>query len=112
MKLIKKYWKLIIGAVTGIFALLFIFSKKNTNEKLESTKKKIDTNNIEIVKIDEKIESIKQTKSKLKKTVKSQKLKIETKKTQKSDGPPKEEVPTSISRLQAAKSNILKRSRK
>ena len=66
MKLIKKYWKLIIGAVAGVFALLFIFSKKNTNEKLESTKKKIDTNNNEIVKIDEKIKTIKQ-KLKLKK---------------------------------------------
>ena len=44
MKLIKKYWKFIIGAVTAIFALLFIFSKKSKNKKLESTQKKIDTN--------------------------------------------------------------------
>ena len=33
MKLIKKYWKLIIGILAGIFGAIFIFSKKSTNKK-------------------------------------------------------------------------------
>ena len=70
MKLIKKYWKLIAGAIAGILGLLFIFSKKNTTKKLEKTKKKIDNNNKEITKLDGKLEHEKQEKAKVKKTVK------------------------------------------
>ena len=57
--MIKKYWKLIAGAIVGIFGLLFIFGKKSNNKKATAAKKKIDTNNVEINKLDGKVEEIK-----------------------------------------------------
>ena len=43
--MIKKYWKLIVSIVVGIFGIIFIFGKKSNSKKAEVAKKKIDNNN-------------------------------------------------------------------
>ena len=113
MKTIKKYWKLIVGAITGIFGLLFLISKKNTNKKLDESKKKIASNNTEINKLDGKIEYVKEEKTEVKKSIKKQKEKIKNIKKQKTfiPNPPKVAL-TKEEAVKAAKENILRRTRK
>ena len=93
--------------------ILFIFSKKNTSKKLQETKKKIDNNNIEINKLDGKIEHVKEEKKQVKKTVKKQKEKIENIKKQKTVIPKKDKTAlTKEEAVKVAKENILRRTRK
>ena len=69
MKLIKKYWKLIIGILAGIFGAIFIFSKKSTTKKLQKNKQKIDSNNKSIQKIDGKLKYVTDEKAEIKKLI-------------------------------------------
>ena len=59
--MIKKYWKIILGILTGIFGILFILSKSNS-KKANKAKKKINDNNTTINKLDGKIEEVKKQK--------------------------------------------------
>ena len=61
--MIKKTWKIIAGIVAAIFGLIFIFGKKSNNKKAEQAKKKIDDNNVNINKLDGKLEEVKKTKN-------------------------------------------------
>ena len=106
--MIKKYWKLIAGAIAGIFGLLFIFGKKSNNKKAIAAKKKIDTNNVEINKLDGKVEEIKKQKAIAKKKVTTTKKQLEATKTKKSA--PKKSAPKKS--VKSAKANIKKKIRK
>jgi hypothetical protein len=106
--MIKKYWKLIAGAIVGIFGLLFIFGKKSNNKKATAAKKKIDTNNVEINKLDGKVEEIKKQKAVAKKKVTTTKKQLEATKTKKST--PKKSAPKKS--VKSAKANIKKKIRK
>ena len=57
--MIKKYWKLIVSIVVGIFGIIFIFGKKSNSKKAAAAKKKIDDNNKNINKIDGQLEEVK-----------------------------------------------------
>lgn len=106
MKTIKKYWKLIVGAIVALFGLIFVISRKSTARKLDKTDKKLDDNNKTIDYISGKLERIKEEEKVAKKHV--QKLKKElivaTKK--------KNDIVTEKRTTEKAKENILKKIRK
>ena len=86
--MIKKYWKMIIGAIAGIFGIIFLLSKSSNNKKAEVAKKKIDDNDKKISKLDGKIEEVKKQKIAAKKKVETTKTKItETKNLKKKPVP-------------------------
>ena len=74
--MIKKYWKLIVSVIAGIFGIIFIFGKKSNSKKAEVAKKKIDNNNKNINKIDGQLEEVKKQKVVAKKKVTTTKKKI------------------------------------
>ena len=73
--MIKKYWKILLGILTGIVGIFFILSK-NDSKKAEKAKKKIDSNNKTINKLDGKIEEVKKQKQVAKKKVETTKNKL------------------------------------
>ena len=81
--MIKKTWKIIAGIVAGIFGLIFIFGKKSNNKKAEQAKKKIDNNNVNVNKLDGKIEEVKKQKTVAKKKVTTTKKQIASTKAKK-----------------------------
>jgi uncharacterized membrane-anchored protein YhcB (DUF1043 family) len=106
MKTIKKYWKLIVGAIVALFGLIFVISRKSTTRKLDKTDKELDDNNKTIDHISGKLERIKEEEKVAKEHV--QKLKKElivaTKK--------KNDIVTEKRTTEKAKENILKKIRK
>jgi|ETNvirenome_6_85_1030632.scaffolds.fasta_scaffold150202_1 septal ring factor EnvC (AmiA/AmiB activator) len=106
MKTIKKYWKLIVGAIVALFGLIFVISRKSTARKLDKTDKELDDNNKTIDYISGKLERIKEEEKVAKEHV--QKLKKElivaTKK--------KNDIVTEKRTTEKAKENILKKIRK
>ena len=111
--MIKKYWKLIVGAIAGIFGLIFLFSKKSNDKKLTETKKKIDSNNSNISKLDGKIEEVKKQKVVAKKKAATTKTKItETKELKKKPVPKKKKTTSKKTQVKSAAANIRKKTRK
>ena len=60
MKIIKKYWKIIVGAFAALFGVIFLISRKTTNNKLDKTDKEIDKNNSKLDKLSGKLSRIKE----------------------------------------------------
>jgi FtsZ-interacting cell division protein ZipA len=106
--MIKKTWKIIAGIVAGIFGLIFIFGKKSNNKKAEQAKKEIDDNNVNINKLDGKIEEVKKQKTVAKKKVTTTKKQIASTKAKKAA--PKKATPKKS--VKSAKANIKKKIRK
>jgi len=109
--MIKKYWKIVIGIITGIIGILFIVSKNNS-KKATKAKKKIDTNNTTINKLDGKIEEVQKQKEVIKKKASVKKTNIETLKQQKLKPVPKRVVKNKKESVKSAAANIRKRIRK
>jgi len=106
--MIKKYWKLIAGVLAGIFGLIFIVGKKSNNKKASAAKKKIDTNNIKVNKLDGRIEEVKKQKVVAKKKITTTKEQLELTKKQRSISKPV----TKKKSVKSAKANIKKKIRK
>jgi Tfp pilus assembly protein PilN len=111
MKLIKKYWKLITGAIIAIFSISVIHTNKDKIAKVfddDSKAKnivddKIKQNDIAIEKIEEKIEQVKQDQVVVKKRIQKKKRKVIELEDVKKD------VPVVDRTLAGAKQNILKK---
>jgi len=110
--MIKKYWKIILGILTGIFGILFILSKSNS-KKANKAKKKINDNNTTINKLDGKFEEVKKQKVVAKKNAETTKNKINKTKDLKKQPIPKKskEVKTKKEAVKSAAANIRKRIR-
>jgi septal ring factor EnvC (AmiA/AmiB activator) len=106
MKTIKKYWKIIVGAIVALFGVIFLISRKITANKLDKTDEEIDKNNSKIDKLAGKLERIKKEEAEVKADIKEQKEDLtETKKNKDDIIVPKR---TTI----GAKENIIKKTRK
>jgi len=86
--MIKKYWKLIVSIIAGIFGFIFLFSKSSNSKKSKAAKKKIDDNTNSINKLDGRIEEIKK------------------------QSPPKKVVKSKDEAVKSAAANIRRRTRK
>jgi Tfp pilus assembly protein PilN len=111
MKLIKKYWKLITGAIIALFGISVLHTNKDKIAKAfddDSKAKnivddKVKQNNIAIEKIEEKIEEVKQEQVVVKKRIHKKKRKVKELEDAKKD------VPVIDRTLAEAKQNILKK---
>jgi preprotein translocase subunit YajC len=101
MKLIKKYWAIILGVIVTLFGLLVITNQKKTAKKLKKSDDAIDTNNIEAAKLEGKIEVIEAERVEVKKEIETHHELIENLEIKKS------KVSPAVKDTVAAKENIL-----
>lgn len=107
MKIIKKYWALLVGAILGIFAIIVAVIKKQDNKQLDKLDQNIDDNNQQIDIITGKTEIIEDQREDVKQDIKEQEAAIEQTVEAKESIQP--ETPKTVS---AAKQNILNKTSK
>ena len=71
MKMIKKYWAIIVGAILALFGIAVATKKKHDDKQNAKAAKKIDDNNQQIDIITGKVDAIEDQKSVIKGDVKS-----------------------------------------
>lgn len=101
MKLIKKYWAIILGVIIALFGFLVITNQKKTEKKLKKSDDAIDNNNIAAAKLEGKVEVIEAERVEVKKEIEAHNELIENLETKKSNVSPAERTTA------AAKENIL-----
>jgi septal ring factor EnvC (AmiA/AmiB activator) len=107
MKIIKKYWALILGAILGIFGIVVAAMKKHDNKQADKIDQKIDDNNQQIDILTGKTEVIEDQRNAVKQTIDEQETAIEATKDAKETIQP--ETPKTVA---DAKENILAKSNK
>ena len=105
MIIIKKYWKLFIGAILAIFGIGLIASKQTEN-KVQVTDREIEHNNDAIDKIDTEIVEIEKTKTKVVKNIAKKKAHVKKLETAKTN------VPNTSRTVAEAKQNIIKKTQR
>ena len=105
MKMIKKYWGIIVGAILTIIAIIFANDKINKN-KITKIDKKIDDNKQQNDIIQGKTEIIQDDRIEVKQDIQETKTEIETLQTKKENINP-QELP-----VDTAKQNILNKTRR
>jgi archaellum component FlaC len=105
MIIIKKYWKLFVGAILAVFGIGLIASKQ-TNVEVKAIDKEIEHNNNEIEKVDIAIEKVTETKTQVKKRVNTKNKKIAELETE------KKAVPVKYRTVAEAKQNIIKKTQR
>lgn len=105
MKIIKKYWAIIVGAIVTVFAIIFANDKLN-KKKVTKSDAKIDNNNQKIDVLQGKTEVIDDQRKDIKHDIKKIKQDIQTLQNAKNDIKPKE-LP-----VDTAKQNILNKTKR
>jgi len=107
MKLIKKYWALIVGALLGIFSIVIAIMKKQDNKKADKIDQKIDDNDQQIDILTGKIEVVEDQREEVKQDIEEQEAAAEETKDAKDSIEP--ETPKTVA---DAKENILNKTKR
>ncbi len=105
MTIIKKYWKLFVGAILAIFGIGLVASKQ-TNVEVKAIDREIEHNNDAIDKIDTEIDVIEKTKTKVIKNVATKKAQVKKLETAKTN------IPKPYKTVAEAKQNIIKKTQR
>lgn len=105
LTLIKKYWKLITGAILTLFGIGLLASKQ-TNANVDAIDHEIKHNNDAIDKIDTDIVAIRKTKTKVIKNIATKKDQVKKLESEKAN------VPKSYKTVAEAKQNIIKKTQR
>jgi hypothetical protein len=90
MKIIKKYWALIVGAILGIFGIVIAAKKKHDNKQADKIDQKIDDNNQQIDILTGKTEVIEDQREDIKQDIVEQEIVIDATKDAKETIQPEE----------------------
>lgn len=107
MKLIKKYWALIIGALLALFGIIISVKKKYDDKQLDKADKQIDTNKQQVDIISGKVEIIESQRDAIKQDIEKDKLEISELQDLKDNI-----KPTQPDTVADAKQNILNKTKK
>lgn len=107
MKIIKKYWALIIGAILGIFGIVIALMKKQTNKRVDKIDQQTDRNDQQIDILTGKIEVVEDQREEVKQDIKEQEAAAEETKDAKDSIKP--ETPKTVA---DAKENILNKTKR
>jgi septal ring factor EnvC (AmiA/AmiB activator) len=107
MKIIKKYWALIVGTILGIFGIVFAAKKKQTDKQVDQIDQKIDDNNQQIDIITGNVAAIEDQREDVKQDIKQQEEEIKSTEEAKETIQP--ETPNTVA---DAKENILNKTKK
>ena len=69
MKIIKKYWAIIVGGILAFFGILYAIFTKTNNKKLDKLEEQIDTNNQQIDVLQGKTEVVEEQRVEVKKEI-------------------------------------------
>ena len=83
MKMIKKYWAIIIGAILGLGGLIVSIISLNNSKKLNKLDKQIDDNKQHVDNLQGKVEVVEEQREEVKEEIKQQVAEIEELKQQK-----------------------------
>jgi uncharacterized protein HemX len=107
MKIIKKYWAIIVGAILAAFGIGIAVNKKLNDKQLAKSDKKIDDNKQQADVISGKVDAIEDQKTDIKKDIKA--LTADVKELEEK----KQEVTTTTPKTaKQAKENILNKTNK
>ena len=85
MNKIKKYYKIIIGALVSLFGIIFVISQKNSKKQIEKLDKKIDDKKNKTTELDGRIKEVNRQKIDSRKKIIEAKEEIQKTKQNKKD---------------------------
>ncbi len=106
MKIIKKYWLIILGAVAAVFAIFTLTSKRRNVKKLDALQQQIDNNDQLVDKLDGKVEVINEQREEIKQEINQQEQVIEQLEEK------KKEIKPETKSVPDAKQNILNKTKR
>ena len=107
MKMIKKYWAILVGAIITIIGIFAVTSRRNSDKKSDKLKKQIDDNTQQVNQLQGKVDVIEEQRESVKTEIEQHEQTIEELKHEK-ENIVVEEAKT----VQAAKENILNKTRR
>jgi uncharacterized coiled-coil DUF342 family protein len=107
MKMIKKYWAILVGAIIAIIGIFAVTSRRNSDKKSDKLKKQIDDNTQQVNQLQGKVDVIEEQRESVKTEIEQHEQTIEELKHKK-ENIVVEEAKT----VQAAKENILNKTRR